>query len=102
MTKDCVYAIPCSRVRIYKEETGRLLNMRLQDQQKTVTRGEVKKSGVAEHIWRENGDHRPLWDQVEIIDKEHNWRIRKNLLNRPSLEINTIWEPVIRSAREKQ
>ena len=26
----------------------------------------------------------------------------KNLLSRPSIEINTIWEPVIKSAREKQ
>ena len=28
------------------------------------------------HIWREKGDHRSLWDQVEIIDKEHHWKIR--------------------------
>ena len=50
---------------------------------------------------------------VEIIDKEYHCKIRKlkesahmpghkNLLSRPSIEINTIWEPVIRSAREKQ
>ena len=67
---------------------------------------------MADYIWREKGDHRPLWDQVEIIDKEQHWKIRKlkesahmldhkNLLSWPSIEINTIWEPVIRSAREK-
>ena len=51
--------------------------MRLQEHQKAVTCGEVEKSGVADHIWKEKGDHRPLWDQVEIIDKEHHWKIRK-------------------------
>ena len=51
--------------------------MRLQEYQKAVTRGEVEKSGVADHIWREKGDHRSLCDQVEIIDKEHHWKIRK-------------------------
>ena len=75
--------------------------------------GQVEKSGVADHIWREKEDHYPLWDQVEIIDKEHHWKtcklkesahmlVHKNLQSRPSIEINTIWEPVIRSAREKQ
>ena len=73
----------------------------------------VEKSGVADHLWREQGDHPPLQDQVEIIDKEYHWKIRKlkesahmlgnkNFLRRPSTEINTIREPVIRSAKEKQ
>ena len=64
-------------------------------------------------VWRKKGDHRPLWDQAEILNKEHHWKIcklkesahmldHKNLLSRPSIEINTIWEPVINSAREKQ
>ena len=113
MTKDCVYAIPCSCGWKYKGETGHLPKVRLQEHQKAVTRGEGDKSGVADHIWREKRDHRPLWDQVEIIDKKHYWKIRKlkesahvlghkNLLSPPSIKINTIWEPVIRSAREKQ
>ena len=112
MTKDCVYAIPCSCGRKYKGETGCLLKVRLQEHQKAVTRGEVEKSGVADHIWREKGDQCLLWDQVEIIDKEHHRKIHKlkesahmlghKILSQPSIEINTIWEPVIRSAREKQ
>ena len=87
--------------------------MRLQEHQKVVTRMEVEKSGVAEHAWREKGDHCPMWDHVEFIDKEHHRKIRKlnesahmkghkNLLSRLSIEISTVWEPVIRSAREKQ
>ena len=113
ITKDCMYAIPYSCRRKYKGETGRPLKVRLQEHQKAVTYGEVEKSGMANHIWREKGDHCPLWDQVEIIDKEHYWKIRKlkesahmlghkNLLNWQSIEIYTIREPVIRSAREKQ
>ena len=51
--------------------------MRLQEHQKAITHGEVEKSGMADHIWTEKGDHRPLWDHVEIIDKEHHWKIRK-------------------------
>ena len=113
MTKDCVYVTPCNCERKYKGETGRPLKVRLQEYQKAETRGEVEKSGVADYIWRNKGDHLSLWDQVEIIDKEYHWKIHKlkesahmlghkNLLSRPSIEINTIWEPVIRSAREKQ
>ena len=51
--------------------------MRLQEHQKAVTCGEVEKSGVDDHIWREKGGHHSLWDQVEIIDKEHHWKICK-------------------------
>ena len=109
---EIVYTIPCSCRRKYRREIGRPLKVRLQEYQKVVTYEEVEKSGMADHIWRENGYYRPLWDQVEIIDKEHHWKIRKlnksahmlghkNLLSWPSIEINTIWEPVM-SAREKQ
>ena len=54
--------------------------------------------------------HLPLWDEVEIIDREEHWRRRRlkesahmlgysDLLSRPSIEMNTIWEPVIKKAR---
>ena len=49
-----------------------------------------------------------LWDEVKKIDNEH-WRIRRpkeavyllgysDLLSRPSIEMNTIWNPVIKKA----
>ena len=55
----------------------------------------------------------PLWDKVEIIDKVEHWRIRRleesahmlgynDLLSRPSIELNTIWEPIIKKARLKK
>ena len=74
MTKNCVYSIPCSCGKIYKGETGRPLKVSLDDR-KAVGRGEIEKSGIADHIWKEKGNHLPLWDKVEIIDRAEHWRI---------------------------
>ena len=49
-------------------------------------------------------------DEVEIIDRVEHWRIRClkesahmlhqiDLLSRPSIELNTIWEPIIKKVR---
>ena len=59
------------------------------------------------------GNHLPLWDKVEIIDKVEHWRIKclkesvhmlgyNDLLSRPSIELNTIWQPIIKKARRKE
>ena len=74
MTKNCVYSIPCSCGKIYKGETGRPLKVRLAEHRKAVVRGEIEKLGMADHIWKEKGNHLPLWDKVEIIK---HWRIRR-------------------------
>ena len=65
---------------------------------------------MADHIRTEKGKHLPLWDKVEIIDRMEHWRIRSlkesaymlgynDLLSRPSIELNTIWEVIIKKAR---
>ena len=59
MTKNCVYSIPCSFGKIYKCETGFPLKVRLEEQWKAVVRGEIEKSGMADHIWKKKGDHLP-------------------------------------------
>ena len=52
-------------------------------------------------------------DKVEIIDRAEHWRIRRlkesahmlgynDLLSGPSIELNTIWEPIIKKARWKK
>ena len=69
MTKNCVYSIPCSCGKIYKGDTGRPLKVRLEEHRKIVVRGEIENSGMADHIWKEKGNHLPLWDKVEIIDR---------------------------------
>ena len=65
---------------------------------------------MADHIWKEKGIHLPLWDEVKIIDIADHWRIRRlkesahmlgynDQLSRPSIEMNTIWEPIIKKGR---
>ena len=34
-----------------------------------ICRGEVEKLGMADHIWKEKGNHLLLWDEVRIIGK---------------------------------
>ena len=41
-----------------------------------VVRGEMEKSGMADHIWKEKGNYLPLLDEVKMIDRERHWRIR--------------------------
>lgn len=105
-TKNCIYSIPCSCGKVYKGETCRPLKVRVDEHRRAVTRGETEKSGIAYHVWKEKGDHRPLWDEVKIINSEPHWKVRKlketahmlghnNLLSRPSIELNTIWAPLI-------
>ena len=73
MIKNCVYSIPCSCGKIYK---GRPLKVRL-EHRKAVVRGEIKKSGMTDHIWKEKGNHLSLWDEDEVIDRAEHWRIRR-------------------------
>ena len=105
--KNCVYSIPCSCDKIYKGETGRQLKVMVEEHRKAVVRGEIEKSGMADHIWKEKGNHLPLWDEFEIVDRVKHWRIRRlkesahmwgynDQLSRPSIEMNTIWELIIK------
>ena len=99
MTKNSVYSIPCSYGKIYKGETGRPLKVRLEEHRKAVVRGEIEKSGMANHIWKEKGNHLLLGDEVKIIGRDEHWKIRhlkesahmlgySDLLSRPRIEIN--------------
>ena len=65
---------------------------------------------MTDHIWKEKGNYLPLWDKVEIIDRAAHRRIRhlkesahmlgyNDLLSRPTIELNTIWEPIIKKVR---
>ena len=74
---------------------------------KSVCQGEVEKSCMADQIGKEKGNHLALWDEVQIIDWEEHWRIRclkeaahtlgySDQLSRPSIEMNMIWEPLIK------
>ena len=60
MTKNCVYSIPCSCGKVFKAETCRPLKVRLEEHCKAVVRGEKEKLSMADHIWRQKGNHLPL------------------------------------------
>ena len=77
MTKNCIYFIPCSCGKIYKGETGFPLKVRPEEHWKAIVWSEIEKSGMADHIWKEKGNHLSLWDKVEIIYKAEHWRIRR-------------------------
>ena len=51
MTKSCVYPIPCSCGKVYTGETCQPLKIRLEEHRKAVCRDEIKKSGIADHIY---------------------------------------------------
>ena len=76
MTKNCVYSIPCCYGNVYKGETCPPLKVRQQKDQKAVVREEIEKSGIADHIWKEKGNHQPLRDKVKIIFREGHWKRR--------------------------
>ena len=68
---------------------------------------------MADHIWKEKGNHLPLWDEVEITDRAEHWRIRRlkesahilgynDLLSRPSIDMTTIWERIIKNRLDKK
>ena len=43
--------------------------VRLEENRKAVVPGDIEKSGMADHIWKEKGNHLPLRDKVKIIDR---------------------------------
>ena len=92
MIKNCVYSIPCSSGKIYKGETGRPLKVRLEEHRKAVVRGEIEKSSMADHISKEKGNHLPLWDKVEIIDRAEDWRTRRLKVSAHVLGYNDLAE----------
>ena len=83
------------------------LKVRLEEHRKAVVRGEIEKSGRADYIWKEKGNHLTSWDEVEVIDRAEHGRIRRPkesayMLSRPSIEMNTIWEPITKKVRKKK
>ena len=66
-----------------------------------------------DHIWKEKGNHLRFGDEVEIIYGAEHWRIRclkesahmlgyNDLLSRLSIEMNTIWELIIKKVIYKK
>ena len=66
---------------------------------------------MAKHAWSD-GDHRPAWDEVTIVETEPHWKVRKikeaahmalaaNPISKPSVDISPIWLPLLRKNQQK-
>ena len=64
---NCVCSIPCSCGKIYKGETGRPLKVRLEEHRKAVVRGEIEKSGMADHIWKKKETIYPYGMKLKLL-----------------------------------
>lgn len=53
--EDCVYTILYSYGKENKGETSHLLQIRLEEHRRAVLRGDIIKSGIADHVYREKG-----------------------------------------------
>ena len=67
ITKKCMYSIPCSCSKIYKGETCCQIRIRLEEHRKAVLGGEIEKSCMADHIWKEKWNHLGTNDQKGLI-----------------------------------
>ena len=57
---NCVYSTPFKCGKIYKGETGHPQKVSLEEHRKAVVRGDIENSGMADHKWKEKGNHIPL------------------------------------------
>lgn len=71
-----IYSIPCGTCdQVYIGETGRTLKKRTSEHQKDTECGNVQKSAVAEHAWK--NQHDIDWDNTKILDMNQKWSERK-------------------------
>ena len=96
-----MYSFSCSYGKVHKGKTCHPLKIRLEEHQKAICPGEIKKMSMSEHLLKEKGSNLALWDEVTKIDREEHWRIRYlkeavnmlgyiNLLSRINIKMNTI------------
>jgi predicted GIY-YIG superfamily endonuclease len=100
----CVYSIPCECGRTYVGRTGRPLAMWLCEHRYNSKEGLLGKSKVGQLVYLEG--HRVMWYEARNMKIEGNSRPLKykksthmlcltNAIRKPSLNISTIWTPLI-------
>ena len=70
-----VYQYECKCKKVYIGETGRSLKTRESEHKMAIRNGDENHSGISKHVL-ETG-HTILWDEVQILAYETNWRKRK-------------------------
>ena len=78
MTKNCMYSMPCTCGKVYKGETCCSLKVRLEEHRKAVVRGEIEKSGIADHTWKENGTICPYGMKLKLLIEKNIGKLEAN------------------------
>jgi predicted GIY-YIG superfamily endonuclease len=65
INKEIVYSIPCMCGKSYIGETGRTLEIRLNEHKNSIRKGEITTSKLVEHALNE--DHISEWDKTSVL-----------------------------------
>jgi hypothetical protein len=102
-----IYKIPFGCSKVYIGETGRTLDVRLNERKKSIVKRDPNISKLAEHVIDTN--HRILWNESQVIGHESHCKARKfqeaaeiyrggdMVINSPSFVIYPVWLPLIRN-----
>ena len=106
-----MYIIPCSCGKVYIGETGRSINICLEEHALDITRDRASKSALAEHS--HNSSHHVCIENVKILTREEHYlktwvkeamEIDKwdNTLNRDDgLKLSGTWKPIINKIKRQ-
>jgi hypothetical protein len=95
----------CIIIIIIIGETGRTLDIRLNEYKNSIRNGEITTSKLVEHALNE--DHIFEWDFTSVLARESKWKARKfheaallymggdQVVSAPSMDIDPIWRPVL-------
>jgi hypothetical protein len=107
--KGVIYSIPCECGKSYIGETGRTLQVRLDEHRRSVKKRDPDVSKLCEHYY--NTGHRFLWDEAKVIGHEETYKARKVheameifrgrgfVVSTPSAVIDPVWRPLMRKFR---
>jgi hypothetical protein len=73
--KEVIYKIPCECRKVYNGETGRTLDIRLNEHKMCIIKRDPNISKFAEHVIDTN--HKILRNESQVIGHESHWKARK-------------------------
>jgi hypothetical protein len=74
-TKQRVYSIPCDCGRCYIRETGRPLEVRIEEHKHNLTQGLLEKSKLAQHAYEDG--QKLGWNEAKVLQIDSNTTYRK-------------------------
>jgi hypothetical protein len=108
--RNSVYNIACDCGRDYIGETSGRLEVRIKGRKYNKTQGLLENSNLAQHAYEEG--HKICWNEAKVLQIEPNTTYRKykesahmslldHPVSQPSLDVSSIWTPVITAEVEK-